>query len=306
MRSRRSRVGILTAALLALGAASQASQQQPQTPPADIPQFAGKPTSYAKLCKPDHHEGPSELTPDGKTLFFTRANADFSTSTVLQATWQDGAWQETGAAPFSTSGYDAGASLSPDGRLLYFTSQRPAQGFADTWNLWVTERDSAGGWGAPRVLEAPLNSDKSECCLTAKAAGAVYFSSERDGSWDIFRASRGSDGKLAGVERLPAGINGTDSMEWPSYVDPQERFLIFSSIRQGGHGGDDLYVAFRGADGWGPPRNLGPLVNTKGFEDSGVISPDGKRLLWSSRTQGASDIYEIDIDQLGIPELAAR
>jgi Tol biopolymer transport system component len=300
----RFRIGAVTAALLALGAAGQAAQQQAQ--PAETPQFAGKAAGFATLCKPDHHEGPSELTPDGKTLYFTRANADFSTSTVRQATWRDGAWHEDGAAPFATSSYDAGASLTPDGKRLYFTSQRPAQGFADTWNLWVAERDSAGGWAAPKALEAPLNSDKSECCLTAKAAGAVYFSSERDGSWDIFRASRGSDGKLTGVERLPAGINGADSMEWPSYVDPQERFLIFSSIRPGGQGGDDLYVSLRGADGWGPPRNLGPLVNTKGFEDSGVISPDGKRLLWSSRTQGASDIYEIDVDQLGIPELGAR
>ena len=68
---------------------------------------------------------------------------------------------------------------------------------------------------------------------------------------------------------------------------------------------DDLYVSFRGQDGWSQPRNLGPLVNTKGFDDSGLISPDGKRIVWSSRTTAASDIYEIDVEKLGIPELSA-
>lgn len=303
----RSRFGaVTTAALLALGAQGATGQTPPtpQEPPAGSG-FAGQSAPYQKLLKGDHHEGPSEVMPDGKTLFFTRANADFSTSAVLQATWKDGAWHEDGPAPFAASSYDAGASLAPDGGRLYFTSQRPATGFKDTWNIWVTER-AGDGWGAPRLLEAPINSDKSECCLTAKVAGAVYFSSERDGAWEIFRAAEEGPGRFARVEKLPPAINSSKHGQWPSYVDPRERFLIFSSIRPDGHGGDDLWVTFRGESGWSEPRNLGPLVNTKGFEDSGILSPDGKRFLWSSRTTGASEIYEIEIEKLGIPELAAR
>lgn len=300
----RSRFGAVVAALLVMGTAGQPAQP-PQTaaPRTGAPEFAGTSDSYKALLKTEHHESPSEIVLDGKTLFFTRANADFTTSTVRQATWRDGAWHEDGPAPFATSSYDAGASLAPDGRRLYFTSQRPATGFKDTWNLWVTEREG-DAWGAPRLLEAPINSDKPECCLTARAPGVVYFSSERDGAWEIFRAVQ-SEGRFTGVEKLPAAINSSKHGQWPSYVDPRERFLIFSSIRPDGLGGDDLWVTFRGENGWSAPRNLGPLVNTKGFEDSGILSPDGKRLLWSSRTSGASEIYEIEIEKLGIPELAA-
>jgi hypothetical protein len=200
-----------------------------------------------------------------------------------------------GPAAFATSSYDTGASITPDGRLLYFTSQRPQTVFKDSWNLWVAER-AGSAWGAPRLLAAPINSDKSDCCLTAKAAGAIYFASERDGAWEIFRAA----GESAGVEKLPPNINSSRHGQWPSYVDARERFLIFSSIRPDGHGGDDLWITFRGEDGWSDPRNLGPLVNTNGFEDSGILSPDGRRLLWSSRTSGASEIYEIEIEKLGI------
>lgn len=51
----------------------------------------------------------------------------------------------------------------------------------------------------------------------------------------------------------------------PAY-DPKERFLIFSSNRQGGFGGHDLYGCYRLKKGWGPVFNLGPGVNTSDHE----------------------------------------
>ena len=258
---------------------------------------------YATLCTPDHHEAPSELTPDGKTLFYTRSARDFSAAAVRSAVWKDGAWHDQGPLPFSTTAYDSGASLPPDGGRLYFTSKRPAAGFPDEWNIWLAERTAGGGWGAPRPLEAPVNSDKFDCCLIARAGTAVYFSSERDGTWDIFRSAV-ADGRFSTPEKLPAGINSPHG-EWPSYVDPRERFLIFSSIRPDGEGGDDIYISFHRPEGWTPPRSLGPRVNTKGYEDSGILTPDGRRFLWSRRPQGTpAEILEIEVSELGIPELA--
>lgn len=261
---------------------------------------------FREIQSPDRHEAPSEFLQGGKTIYFTRADAEFKTSTVLQATFEKGRWRPTGPAPFATSHYDSGASLSPDGRFLYFTTLRPGSGFKDAWNIWSSERDRSGGFRPPEPLPAPINSDKSDCCLTAKAAGVVYFSSERNGAWEIFRAEKKGVGRWSDPIRLPDSINASKQGQWPSYVDPKERFLIFSSIRADGHGGDDLWIAFRTEAGWGAPRNLGPLVNTKGFEDSGILSNDQKRFLWSSRTEGTSDIREIEVARLGISGLTSR
>ncbi|MBI4752429.1 MAG: PD40 domain-containing protein [Acidobacteria bacterium] len=84
--------------------------------------------------------------------------------------------------------------------------------------------------------------------------------------------------------------------EWPSYVDPRERFILLSSTRPGGFGGDDLYVAVRENGHWSAAQNLGPLVNSFGFEDSAVISPDRMTLFYSSRSYHTlSQMYQIRI-----------
>jgi hypothetical protein len=47
-------------------------------------------------------------------------------------------------------------------------------------------------------------------------------------------------------------------------VSPDESYMIFTTTRPGDYGGGDLYVSFRGADGyWGEPINLGPEVNSE-------------------------------------------
>lgn len=290
--------GILTAALLSLGLGGPGATQES----AKADPFAGRPEPYGQLCTPDHHEAPNGFTADGKTFFFTRTRQDFKASTVLEAAWQSGAWGEAKPLPFSGSSHDAGVSPSPDGRRLFFTSKRPAEGLPDEWNIWTVERSESGQWGTPVPLEAPINGPRFECCFVARA-DVVYFSSNRDGAWEIFRAKRVSD-RFTDLEKLPAEINGAKHGQWPSYADPQDRFLIFSSIRAGGLGGDDLYISFRREGGWTPARNLGPGVNTAGYEDNGILSPDGKLFLWSSRRtdKGISDIYEADASVLDLPD----
>jgi Tol biopolymer transport system component len=91
------------------------------------------------------------------------------------------------------------------------------------------------------------------------------------------------------------------------YVDPDERYVIFSSARPGGLGRSDLWVAYRRADGaWGPAQNLGPRVNTADVEFCPTVSPDGRWLLFSrirheGERQVADDIYVVGVDALPPP-----
>ncbi|MCL5278497.1 MAG: protein kinase, partial [Planctomycetes bacterium] len=88
----------------------------------------------------------------------------------------------------------------------------------------------------------------------------------------------------------------------PSFFPKQNRFVSsFSSdglemFGWGGPGGFDLWVLKRASpqDDWGPPENLGPVVNSASFEADSSISADGLELYFVSGRSGGYggiDIY---------------
>jgi len=64
--------------------------------------------------------------------------------------------------------------------------------------------------------------------------------------------------------------------------------LYFTSSRPGGFGADDLWVSQRAStdDPWGPPQNLGPVINTGAVEFSPAFSRDGHWLFFHSDRPG--------------------
>ena len=66
--------------------------------------------------------------------------------------------------------------------------------------------------------------------------------------------------------------------------------LYFSSHRPGGRGSDDLYVTTRESvtDPWGPPTNLGQVVNSTSYEIDPSLSIDGLSLYFVSARSGGS------------------
>ncbi|TCO09343.1 OmpA family protein [Natronoflexus pectinivorans] len=99
----------------------------------------------------------------------------------------------------------------------------------------------------------------------------------------VVRVRGGSVFKIFSVEHdgrdwvnereLPFNSNDFDT-GYPA-VTPCGKFLYFASNRPGGYGGMDIYmVEIRGRGNYGPPRNLGPEVNTFGNEVFPFISQD--------------------------------
>jgi Tol biopolymer transport system component/tetratricopeptide (TPR) repeat protein len=72
--------------------------------------------------------------------------------------------------------------------------------------------------------------------------------------------------------------------------------VYFASVRSGGQGGYDLWVCKRVSpeDAWGPPENLGPIVNTASNEYGPSVTVDGLELYFQSPRPGgygSADIY---------------
>jgi Tol biopolymer transport system component len=128
------------------------------------------------------------------------------------------------------------------------------------------------------------------------------------------------------VEILGDAVNGPRQDMHPT-ITPDGRTLLFvSEGRADGLGNDDLYVSYFRDGAWTPSKNLGPAVNTKFYEYSARLSPDGKYLffcrgfgdlvrppkrlaygelmrLLRSPSNGLSNIYQIDARAAGVEEV---
>jgi outer membrane protein OmpA-like peptidoglycan-associated protein len=81
---------------------------------------------------------------------------------------------------------------------------------------------------------------------------------------------------------------------------PTKGSYFFSSNRNGGVGGKDIYMAQLQVNGkWSEPLLLGSEINTRFDEESPFIHPDGKTLYFSSKGHnsiGGYDIFRCEID----------
>jgi hypothetical protein len=123
-------------------------------------------------------------------------------------------WGEARPLPFSGSKdiRDGDPFFSPDGSRLFFWSSRPFPGkTAEDTDVWVVER-RADGWGEPRRLEPPVNTEINE--PFPAAAADLYVSRWKDGRWSPAR-------------NLGPAVNGPDHEFCPQLVDGG-RLLLFS------------------------------------------------------------------------------
>lgn len=199
-----------------------------------------------------------------------------------------GAWGKSQVAPFSGKFNDCEPMFSPDGKFLYFCSNRPIDsvGKEKDYDIWYVQR-TATGWGEPINLGAPVNTTENEFYPSITLDNTLYFTSA---AMKIMR-SRIMNGRYQDPELLSDSIN-TSVGEYNAVIAPNESFLIYTShgwpdeIGQG-----DLYISYKKPDGiWTRAKNLGKKVNSQYTEMSPSLSPDGKYLFFASnRKHGLND-----------------
>ena len=281
-------------------------------PPEPEMMYLGQPPpgTTAELFAPgiistDAVELNSVFTPDGREFFFTRLidgpdeTGEFPGKTRLimhHMVYENGAWSEDRPLrlfPDAPHTWTADMAVSPDGQFLYFMGPHPAdtEGERSDLNLWVSRRADSG-WSIAEPLPETVNSLANEIYSSVVADGSLYFnrSGARPGNRsNLYRAQRLADGGFAEAENVGSSIEG-ELWVGDTFVAPDESYMIFTTTRPGDYGGGDLYVSFRGADGyWGEPINLGPEVNSEVLEYCPMVTPDGKYLFFSRRLSDPAD-----------------
>lgn len=290
----------LPAAWLAIALAAGACQpaEEPVEEPADAAEPAVPEAPVATIFAPgvvstEAPEFATSFAPGGSRVFFNRASPDRSLITMISAELLGESWQELGELPFAGEHGDVDPFVTADGSRLYFSSNRPAADGAlkEDFDIWYSERQGEG-WGAPVSVGAPVNTPATEVFASLSEAGTVYFGSDRDGFFDIYRAAAAGDG-FQEPQRLGLASDDETSVGNP-WIAADESFLVISSGRPGGLGGSDLWISFARGDRWTPPTNLGPLVNSPQADFAPALSPDGRYLYFTSERPGIVPADSVD------------
>jgi hypothetical protein len=229
------------------------------------------------------------FTPDGKRAFWVEWDGAWGSKgtrrIIYTAELHDETWTRPVPAPFSQQYSDDDPWVSPDGRWLYFVSERPANDAdekpdADIWRYSLTGED--------RLEHLSVNSAAAEYSPVVTASGALYFASTRDGGpgqGDIYRATPTEDGFDRPKVLGPAFNRGTG--EWNLWVSGDESEILFEASSRSTNVSEsgDLHYSWRTAAGCTAPVPIASL-NSAGSELMPRLHPDGDTLYYTTAPLG--------------------
>lgn len=179
------------------------------------------------------------------------------------------------------------------------------------WNT-VMEKGKADCEFAIEAMKHPVNFEPKNLSANVNSKFDDYFPSLTiDESQIIFARTLFTEGEKDNVNEeiylsnkaeagwheafnIGAPVN-TDDNEGAQTISPDGKFIFFTRCNSpGGMGSCDLYVTKYENGVWLAPANLGPDVNTPGWESQPCIASDGKTLYFTSVRRGGyggADIY---------------
>jgi ketosteroid isomerase-like protein len=198
----------------------------------------------------------------------------------------------------STGDSESHATLSPDGRSLYFVKLSPD---FTRWTVVVSDR-TGESWGEPAVASFSGRWDDADVSFSPDGSTLYFISNRPDGDTgpprrdhDLFLVRRTADG-WGPAERLP-GLSSPGNEWFPNQA--RNGTLYFGSERRDGNlgpdGTSDLWRARWLGDRFGEPENLGPVINTADQEIEPWIAPDESYLVFAAKGRpgslGSYDFY---------------
>ncbi|MBL4623600.1 MAG: OmpA family protein [Flavobacteriales bacterium] len=199
----------------------------------------------SNILNNEYHNGPICFSQDQSEAYFTRVGhnrkkgKDFVNKPQIYVSKLNGnKWGKP--EPFQHNNEDytfSQPALSPDGTTLFFASDM--KGTKGGLDIYFCKREGAS-WSEPINIGENINTSGNEMFPTATGK-ALYFSSNGQvgiGALDIFK-SKMINGNWGKAENLKEPINSPRDDFGLVFTDEKNGF--FSSNREGGKGGDDIY-----------------------------------------------------------------
>ncbi len=240
------------------------------------------------------YERDMAISPDGTELIYTLGDYKQHRRCLVLLTKAAGTWNPAEILPFSGEYQDIEPFFTPDGKRLFFASNRPMHDSiseAKDYNIWYSER-AGSSWGDPVALDENINTPKDEFYPSLGKSGNLYFTATRGdgiGREDIFIA-KFENGKYQQPQVLDSTIN-TQVYEFNAYIHPEEDLLIFSSFgRKDDLGGGDLYYSKKDAAGnWQTAIHMESPINSDKLDYCPFIDLKGGNFYFTSERIRKSD-----------------
>ncbi|WP_026944960.1 OmpA family protein [Algoriphagus marincola] len=180
------------------------------------------------------NEGTCSVTADGNILIYTSCDApDSQGSCDLYVAYKvNDRWQrpQNMGKNVNSRSWDSQPSLSADGRVLFFSSNRRG-GFGGN-DIWYSVRMSDGSWSEAKNLGDVINTPKDEISPFMFFNNEILFFASNGhqgfGGMDIF-LSRVKDGEFSEPENLGLPIN--DQLEQVAlFITAQKDYAYFTEL----------------------------------------------------------------------------
>ncbi len=263
------------------------------------------------------------ISPDGKTLYVDRKTdpknrpSNFGNDDIWYST-QDakGNWQQLKniGPPLNTDYGSFVASVTPDGNTLLLGGSFMPKGVRDLnaihFGLWLTHR-TAEGWSYPEEVNVKdyYTRDKFvEFCLSSDGRTIVLSLDRADsyGRKDLYVSFLQPDGSWSEPKNLGGTVNSAADEATP-FLAADGKTLYFASEGFAGYGDMDMFITRR-LDStwqrWTEPQNLGPKLNTPGWDAYYTVPASGEYAYFVSteNSLGLGDIFRVKLPQALRPE----
>jgi len=242
------------------------------------------------------------LSPDGKTIYFTRildpenlggvySGSDVWTSHIDVST---GRWTKASNTQLdiNTKGNSTVVGMNKDGSTLYLMNTTAGKSLKGIYFI----KKVGQIWTKPELIRIPD--------LETDGFLGIFVSSDFD---VIFLSMKAQDGY--GEEDLY--VSTRDTLGHSPFLSADKKRLFFASNGHPGFGDADIFFSERLYDSWevwSAPRNLGEKLNSKGFDAFFSIYGDSVAYFSSNRSGGLADIYSAKVAPEAAPvkDLAGR
>lgn len=288
----------------------------PIIPEISIPEFINPEILKERLSEnvnSTYKEYKPLLSPDGKTLYFSRRNhpENVGGEDDPEDIWyseldENGEWKlaQNMGEGLNNDGPNFVSSVTPDGKSVllvlgnqYLDNGKMAAGVSVSSN-------ASGSWSRPVALNIINDYNYSEKAnfFLANNRKVLLMSVMREDSYggrDLYVSFLQNDSSWTEPLNISNKVN-TAGEEASPFLAADDKTLYFSSNGYSGFGGSDIFVTKRLDDtwtNWSEPENLGPTINSQ-YEDLFFNIPGNSEFAYYS--QGVSE-EDLDIFRVALP-----
>jgi outer membrane protein OmpA-like peptidoglycan-associated protein len=270
-----------------------------------------KKTALERSVNSKGRENAPVISADGTTLYFTREHPDNIGGASRQDAWvstlqPNGEWSQAKnmGPPINNAGDNAVLGISENGKTLYLLNSYRQDG--TMVEGFSKSHATKSGWSFPVTffIEDLYNDHQpknTEMTISPTEDVIILSVQRRDtqGSKDLYVSFKKAAGTWSAPVNLGAVINTAD-YEGAPFLAADNKTLYFTSIGHRGYGSGDIFVSRRLDDtwlSWSKPLNLGPVINSPGWDSFFTIPASGDFAYMSSFNPASQsdDLYRIPL-----------